>query len=181
MLLRPTPIQQPKIPLQIWPRPLRVAVLCGCPACWTWTLSVSDCRVSEPAYRTRLFLGLGRPLRLAAFRKKNSGLDAGDLPDDVDPLRSSINVWPLRPAYSAALEATPSLPSATARVSPLRAPPVSLAPCQPRAAVPESENSTYDLFPAPRSVDGVALHVTLQFLPHMPRLIRYLLYMLRLI
>ena len=82
----------------------------------------------------------------------------------LTPLRCSIIVWPLRPVYSTALEATPSLPSATARVSPLRAPPVSLAPCQPRAAVPESDNSAFHLFPAPRSVDGIASHVTLQFL-----------------
>ena len=55
MLLRPTPIQQPKIPLQIWPRPLRVAVLCGCPACWTSTISGSDCGVSERDYRVKIF------------------------------------------------------------------------------------------------------------------------------
>ena len=84
----------------------------------------------------------------------------------LTPLRCSIIVWPLRPVYSTALEATPSLPSAAAHVSPLRDPPVSRAPCQPRAAVPASENSACDLFPAPRSVDGIASHVTLQFLPH---------------
>ena len=61
----------------------------------------------------------------------------------------------LRPAASTVLEPTPMLSSAAARDNPLRAPPVSRAPSQPRAAVTESENSARDFFPAPRSVDGI--------------------------
>ena len=44
--------------------------------------------------------------------------------------------------------------SAAARARPLRAPPVSRAPSQPRAAVPESKNSACHFYPEPRSVDG---------------------------
>ena len=42
------------------------------------------------------------------------------------------------------------------RAGPLRAPPVPHTPSQPRAAVTRSENSACcDIFPAPRSVDGI--------------------------
>ena len=166
-LWRPTPpLQYPTRPLQLWPHALREAAL--------WMLGLLNMdplglglRRQRASLPSKIIPRAWEALAIGGLSKKKIlGLDAGDLPDDVDPLRSSINVWPLRPAYSAALEATPSLPSATARVSPLRAPPVSLAPCQPRAAVPESDNSAFHLFPAPRSVDGIASHVTLQFLPH---------------
>ena len=175
------PLQYPTRPVQLWPRALREAAL--------WMPGLLDMDT----------LGLGLPRQRASLPSKIiprawEALEIGGLSKrfiqgwmqeicrmTLTPLRCSITVWPLRPAYSTALEATPSSPSAATRVNPLRAPPVSFAPCHPRAAVPESENSAYDLFPAPRSLDGIALHVTLQFLPHVPRLIRYLLYMLRLI
>ena len=55
----------------------------------------------------------------------------------------------LRPAASTAPEPTPTLSSAAALVSPLRAPPVSRACSQPRVAVTDSKNSACDFFPLP--------------------------------
>ena len=56
----------------------------GYPACWTWTLSGSDCGVSDLSYQARFFLGLGKLSRWAALGRYYSGLDAGGLLDDAD-------------------------------------------------------------------------------------------------
>ena len=62
----------------------------------------------------------------------------------LPPLQHELLTLRLRPAGFTALEVAPTLSSAAARASPLRAPPLSFAPSQPRAADLESENSTCD-------------------------------------
>ena len=71
--------------------------------------------------------------------------------DDFDPpsAAESNSGQRLRPAASTALEVTPTFSSAAARASPMRAPPVSFALSQPRAAVPESDDSACDFSPRP--------------------------------
>ena len=105
--------------------------------------------------------GLAGPRDGQPFENIFSGWNAGGLLDDVDPpsAAASTSGQSLRSAAYTAIEAAPALPSAAARVSPLRAPPVSFSPFQPRAPVLESENSACDFFPAPRLVDGILISV----------------------
>ena len=86
-----------------------------------------------------------------------SGLNAGGLLGDFHPPSTAalLSGRSRRPAVSTAREAAPALTSAAVRVSPLNARPVSLALSWHRSAEQKSENSTCDVFPAPRAEDRI--------------------------
>ena len=144
-------------PPQLWPRALREAALSMLRLLDLNTLGLGLGR-QRTSLPTKIIPRAWRALEMGSPSKTCfSGLDSGGLLDDFDPpsAATSTSCQRLRPAASTAFEAAPTLSSAAARASPLRAPPVSFAPSQSRAAVPESDNSACDLFPAPLLEDGI--------------------------
>ena len=114
-----------------------------------------DCGARERDYRARVFIRLAQDAQ--PFENVFPALDAGGLPNAFDPPSATAVMFGQgrRPVGSTIHEAATALTSAAARVSPLGAQSVVLGPSRPCTAVPESEKSACDFFPAPRSEDGI--------------------------
>ena len=136
MLLRPTPLQQPR-PHQLWLRVLRLATP------WSLGLLYSDALElrRQVAAEQEFLFGLQWP---------QDGQDFGG-----DPGAGLLYDLAPHSTTTAPHGTTPALAPRAVRASPLCAPPVARTPSQPRAAVTESKNSACGFFLAPRPVDGI--------------------------